>query len=521
MAQTLSTKEQALLMIKRNRLDLLRSWFYYAQDLDERAEKVLIWCRLFLPDYFRDTSPKFHVELIKYLFSENDEYVAAPRGFAKTTVIQGCIMYMVTYRLKKFIVILEKNGTESDEVLQAIRETFKHNEFFKKVYGDIVKTNALGVYDIKNKDAENDLMANGVRIRGKGFDTPVRGLKSRQYRPDLIVCDDIEEDQHIRSDDQRQKYYDNLTKGTIPALDIEGHLKMFGTILHYDSLLNNQIKLHTGHIYAAYDLDGDPQSTLLWRKRWPYERLEEKRLKMMQEGKGSASYYQEYHNRPVNDETRAFKQEWMQKRFKKADLIDKPLRKFTILDVAETVKDKSDYTGQVSISVNPENEWYITRAKRHKLNITGLIELIFDIWIYEKPDAIGLEKKSFDDQIRPLLKVESKKRNIYPVVSEVKHGGRAKEDRIKGALQGRFEYGMISFLDESECDDDQGQLRSELYDFPSAKHDDLSDALAYGEQFAYEPVVSSQTKTVEEADRDDSFAAAVADEFVPESWLDY
>lgn len=529
MEDKLSLSQQASLLLKGGKYNELRSWFLYYDSIEEQASKIIIWCHIFLGDYFRDTSPSFHRELVVFLLSLKNEYVAAPRGFAKTTVIQGFIMFCVAYRLKKFIVVLEKTSTESDEMLQAVRDNFKNNELLIRFYGDLIKRDARGIFDNKNKDAENDLLINGVRLRGKGFNTPIRGLKSKQYRPDLIIADDVEEDEHIRSDEQRQKYYDNLTKGVMPALDIGdegqlgGVLKMFGTILHYDSLLNNQIVQHGGKIYEAYDLNASPEdrdATLLWPSRWTFERLEEKRKQMIQEGKGSASYYQEYHNKPVNDETRVFKYNWLNLTYTPDVLTNVQTKRFTVLDVAETVQDKSDYTGQVTVNVSPENYWYIHRAKRHKLNILGLINLIFDIWVKEKPEMIGIEKKALEDQIMPLLKVESRKRNIYPIVIELKHGGRHKEDRIKGALQGRFEYGMIYFLEGAT--DDQGLLKSELIDFPSAKHDDLSDGLAYVEQFAYEPANTKTTKEIERPDMDDSFKDAIAGSpEEPQSWLDY
>jgi len=525
----MTLSQQAALLLENGKYNELRSWFTYYDSLEEYASKIIIWCHIFLGDYFRDVSPKFHRELVEFLLTEKNEYVAAPRGFAKTTVIQGFIMFCVSYKLKNFIVVLEKTSTESDEMLQAIGDNFRHNDLLIKFYGELMKRDAKGTFDKKNKDAENDLLINGVRLRGKGFNTPIRGLKSKQYRPDLIIADDVEEDDHIRSDEQRQKYYDNLTSGVMPALDIGdagqkgGVLKMFGTILHYDSLLNNQITLHQGKIYEAYDLNASPEerdATLLWSARWTFERLERKRIEMMQEGKGSSSYYQEYHNRPVNDETRTFKYEWLQKTYTPSAIEGLKTKRFVMLDIADTISDTSDYTGEVSIDVASTNEWYIHRARRHRKGILGIIKLIFDIWEFDKPEMIGIEKKAFENQIRPLLLVESKKRNLYPLVIQLKDGGTQKEQRIKGALEGRFEYGMIHFLEGAS--DDQGLLKSELVDFPSAKHDDLSDALAYGEQFAYEPFDSKKEKRVEQPDMDDSFKDAIeghAEE--PQSWLDY
>ena len=71
------------------------------------------------------------------------------------------------------------------------------------------------------------------------------------------------------------------------------------------------------------------------------------------------------------------------------------------------------------------------------------------------------------------------------MVEELKHHGKNKYERIRGALQGRFQFGKIFFRKNSV--DDQDKLKLELYDFPKSKHDDLSDALAYIEQVAIRP----------------------------------
>ena len=113
----------------------------------------------------------------------------------------------------------------------------------------------------------------------KGFNASIRGLKSREWRPSRIILDDVEDDEHIDNPDQRKKYIDNYNKGVQPAVDIDGVIKMTGTILHQDSLLKNLVESHNGEIFRAYD-PADPKNTLLWPERWTYELLEEKRISM-------------------------------------------------------------------------------------------------------------------------------------------------------------------------------------------------------------------------------------------------
>src|SRR3990167_4563827 len=254
----------------------VKVWFSYWKDENELVDKVLIWGGFFLPHYLRDPNPEFHRDLIRGNFSDKNEYDAAPRGFSKTTINQLCISFQVANKLEKFIVVIEKNFTEASEVLDGVREEFQNNPMVLHVYGHMVKKSAAGVFDDKNKDAQGDMFINGVRLRAKGFNAPIRGLKSKEWRPTKIYVDDVEEDSHIENEEQRKKYRDNYTQGIVPAVDIDGSIKVRGTILHNDSLLKNLIDQHGGKIYKAFDRDR-PEETLLWPERWTYERLMKKK----------------------------------------------------------------------------------------------------------------------------------------------------------------------------------------------------------------------------------------------------
>lgn len=389
-----------------------------------------------------------------------------------TTLTQICICYSVAHSMDTFIVVVEKSFTEAVEVLDVPRDQFTNNEMIRQVYGDLVKKSAAGVFDERNKDAQGDLFINGVRLRGKGFQTPIRGLKSAEWRPSRVLLDDVESDEHIQSDEQRTKYRDNYTKGILPALDVDCSLKVTGTILHFDSLLQNLIDKFDGKIYRAYDSSSpEPKKTLLWPERWTWERLMEKKNAMEMDGKGASSFFQEYLNQPIDDMRRSFKVEWLQRYFADADVKYKALYRTISIDPAESKKRGSDFTAVTVVDTDQENNWYLRYVKRYRVNGPELIDLIFELWRVWKPQIIGIEKKAFEDQIRPFLAIKSQETGVFPAVKELEHGGQRKEDRILGALQGRFESGKIYFAEGAK--DDSNLLKGELYDFPYGKNDDL------------------------------------------------
>ena len=461
---------EASLLAKAKEWEHLKVWFSYWKDDDEMIYKCLIWGRFFLDNYFRDKSPDFHLEIIKRFFSDKNEYGAYPRGFAKTTLVQLCISFSVCNNLDEFIVLIEKTFTEASEVLSAVRDEFANNAAVLQVYGNMIKADKKGLETDKAKDTQGDVLINGVRLRAKGFNSPIRGLKSKEWRPTRIILDDIEQDDHINNIEQRQKYLDNFIKGVLPALEIGKTLKMFGTILHNDSLLMNLINEHKGLILKAYDKE-DPENTLLWPERWSYPILEKKKVDMMMEGKGTSKFYQEFLNEALDDENRRFIWEWLQSSYATEDLKYKSTSRYVTIDPAESKKDGADWTAVTIVDWDSDNNWYIDYAKRYRVNSAELIDLIFTLWQEFKPSRIGIEKKAFEDQIKPYLNVKKSELGVFPIVVELEPHGIRKEDRIVGALQGRFESKKIHF--KSGSNDDQKILKSELYDFPRAKNDDL------------------------------------------------
>lgn len=451
----------------------LRAYFAFYDSLEQLACKVVSWGRFFLPTFLRDATPDFHYELIRRFFSPRNEYTACPRGFGKTTINQLCICYSVAHKMDTFIVVVEKSFTEAAEVIAVPRDQFSTNGMIRQVYGELVKKNDSGVFDDKNKDAQGDVFINGVRLRGKGFNAPIRGLKSAEWRPSRVVVDDVESDEHIGSDEQRRKYRENYTKGILPALDVGCFVKVTGTILHHDSLLQNLIDNFDGLVLKAYEpLAEAPEKTLLWPTRWTWARLMEKKEMMEMDGKGTSAFFQEYLNQPVDELQRDFRMDWLRRFWSPSDLKTKTaLFRTVCIDPAESKSKGADYTAVTVVDTDMENNWFVRFVKRYRVNSAELIELIFTLHERFKPQVIGIERKAFEDQIKPYLDIKSQETGVFFAVRELEHGGQRKEDRVRGFLQGRFENGKIWFQEDAQ--DDTRLLIGELMDFPFGKNDDL------------------------------------------------
>ena len=454
----------------------LRDFFATSHSFDDLVVKCVLWGHYFLPRYFPKPTPAFHYDLIRRFFRKRNDYTACPRGFGKTTIIQLGIAYSCVTGLDEFIVLIEKTWNEAAEVLEAVRDEFKLNDEVLRVYGgDLTQINAKGRLQGNIKDSAGDFFINGIRLRAKGFDTPIRGLKSRHSRPTRVILDDIESDEHIENVDQRSKYLNNYVKGIIPAVDNEiGVIKMFGTILHDDSLLNTLIKSHDGKIYQAWNKSRE----LLWESNWSVEKLEQKREEMRIEGKGDASFYQEYFNEPISEEDQIFRKEMF--RYFNGVQIDalkqKPHRIYTLVDPAISKKTTADFTVVLSALVDDLNKVYVLEITRERLDPLETIKAIFAHYERWTPYFVGIETTAYQKALKYFIE-EEKKRQQSSVQTMSVIEINPTTDKVTRISKMQPKYAIANVFHNSD-DRNTPILEQELLRFPKGVHDDVIDALS-------------------------------------------
>jgi hypothetical protein len=65
----------------------------------------------------------------------------------------------------------------------------------------------------------------------------IRGLRHNQHRPDLIICDDLEDMASVKTYENRQKIYNWLCGEVMPLGDHGTRFVVVGNLLHEDSLV--------------------------------------------------------------------------------------------------------------------------------------------------------------------------------------------------------------------------------------------------------------------------------------------
>lgn len=235
-----------------------------------------------------------------------------------------------------------------------------------------------------------------------------------------------------------------------------------------------EAKLSSGEQWEVVTLPAIAEEDELYRKSgealWG-DHYSLENLKEVEQAIGNYEFASQYQQNPVNRETQVFKPE-MFKYIPMEEVRNKLTHCYITIDSALSKKKNSDSTGVTINWVDDKNVWYL-KAYKVKVDPTELIQLIFDLQRVYKPEAIGLEETTMTQAIMPFLDVEMAKKNIFPNMVALKHGGTAKETRIRGLLP-RYDRGHIYHI-TGLCTD----LEKELVRFPSSAHDDVMDSLAY------------------------------------------
>ena len=238
--------------------------------------------------------PPFHEEMWDLCASDVPKVaIAAPRGHAKSTAItHAYLLSMMLLRVKNFCLLVSDTEGQATEFLADIKAELEDNETLKQAFGisKLLKSTETNVICLL-KDGHK------FRIQAKGSEQKVRGIKWAGKRPDLIVCDDLENDEIVMNPDRREKFRRWFMNALIPCGSDTCWVRVVGTILHLDSMLQRLLEDETW-TSLFYEAENGNFENMLWPEQYSSERLRTiyKAYKAQNDPEG---YSQEYRNRPV------------------------------------------------------------------------------------------------------------------------------------------------------------------------------------------------------------------------------
>ncbi len=438
--------------------DVLVSDYEYRR----RASKTLFgFCITYLNHYFTLNPAEFHRELIDHLGNDLDRMllILGFRGSAKSTF--GSLALPLWAALEKkfnFIMPIADTTLQAKVNIANIRHELETNELIKNDYGDMQGD--------EEWQKESMLLTNGVRILARSRGQKVRGLRHRQYRPELVIVDDPEDFEWIRTKENRDKTERWLRAEVIPALNERvGRLILIGNQLHSDALLS-RMKNDKGFTVLEYSLiNGNGHCT--WAAKYPTQAL----LDAQRDKAGPNSWLREYLLKVVPPEGQEVKEEWIQR----YDEVPASVSRSAIgVDLAISKKDTADFVSMVSgigatiegrpkifILPNPINahlSFHETIQQMKSLSLALASRYATPLFLVED---VAYQRAAIEEAQR------------QGILAQPMRPGTDKRARLKAAAT-FIQNGTVLFPRRG-CED----LLTQLLGFGVEEHDDLVDALVY------------------------------------------
>lgn len=353
-------------------------------------------------------TPDFHRECWQRYCSPHPACAtAAPRNHAKSTgLTHDFILANVCFRIEDYVILVGASEEMAIEHLSDIANEFRENEALIrdfKIKGFITEQKTDIIVECTD--------GHQFRILARGAEQKIRGRKWRGKRPGLIVCDDLEDDEQVENKDRRAKFRKWFFRACKQALRDRGRIRVHGTILHFDSLLNHlcKNKAWRSRKYRAHASFQD-FSQILWPEKFPESRLREIRQEFINEG-DSAGYSQEYLNDPHDNEDQYLTKD----QFLPMTEEDFEVYKYMAVgcDFAVSKEDTANRTSFTIGGKDTANILHIVENRSGRMDTKEWVDEMFSIQVAWNPQAFYVEDGVIWKAIYPMIREEMIKRDIW------------------------------------------------------------------------------------------------------------
>ena len=420
--------------------------------------------------------PLFHEEMWELCCSDEPKVaIAAPRGHAKSTAItHAFILAKMLFKDSSFCLLVSDTEGQAAEFLGDIKAELTGNDRLRQMF------------EISNiiKDTETNIIVqfkNGkmFRIVAKGSEQKVRGLKWRGKRPDLIVCDDLENDEIGMNPDRREKFRRLFMNALLPCGSDTCLVRVVGTILHLDSMLQRLLEDATWR-HLFYEAHNPDFSEILWPEQWPESRLRAVRAGYLAQN-DPEGYSQEYLNRPVDIQNAFFNKDYFLDFERTNGKWIKPnLEYYAAADFAISEKERADYTAIVVCGVDPNGMVYVVDARRGRWDADAIISELIATQKMWRPNVFTFETAQIDKALRPALDRAMLRQIPHNQLNIIKMTPTQSKTMRARSIQAMHKSGSIRYDREASWFPDfEGELLTVADSGPRGKHDDYLDAFAY------------------------------------------
>lgn len=272
-----------------------------------------IFMGVYLTHYWDLPAADFHAELIELLEDWDVKLLSITgfRGSGKSSIVSlAFALWCALFEKAHFIILVNETDDVVKLTIANLREELQSNPLIEQDFGSVISSEKLST----KMTETNVLLANGVRIMGRSRMQKIRGLRHKQYRPELVIIDDCEEIEKVQSKKYRDKTENWIRGVVIPAIEeFKARLIIVGNELHKDAIMARVRKTDKpdalGHIFTnkQYPLltttDSGATFTCHWIGKYPTQwHLDQQKAKV-----GNIIWLREYLLKVISEDEQIIK----------------------------------------------------------------------------------------------------------------------------------------------------------------------------------------------------------------------
>jgi len=237
------------------------------------------WFSMFyLRRHFNYPLAPFHMEMFHLIEQSKYEFIVvmAFRESGKSTImnLSNVLWSILGKPGKKCVIIMSQTQDQAKNHFANIKSELEGNELLKEDFGPFTEnTNEWNRLSL-------ELEYHGAKIMSVTRDQKVRGVKFNQHRPDLIICDDLEDSVSVKDRTATEEFAKIFESEILPLGNEYTKIIVLGNLLsHYwiDQDMNRSFILRLKNqiedgradsVFRAYPLIDD-RGKNLWPSRFP------------------------------------------------------------------------------------------------------------------------------------------------------------------------------------------------------------------------------------------------------------
>lgn len=286
---------------------------------------------VFFPQTYRQPSPIFAKEMWDLMEDPNVRLanIVAFRGSSKTSRARTFVSKRIAYGISRTILYVGVSEPKAIESVNWLRNRIERNHFWRQTFGlergqkweetqlEVKHT----LFNERGEPRRGNEEPLTIRILGAGVNGSLRGLNIDDYRPDLIIVDDPQNDETPQTEMQREKLEDLIlgaVRNSLAPVTDEPNSKMLMLItpqhpedISQRALKSQQWKSLVFPCWTKETLDLQVhQQESSWPERFTSDQLRKDKVGAANDNKLSV-WTREMECRLISRETSTFRPTWL------------------------------------------------------------------------------------------------------------------------------------------------------------------------------------------------------------------